>query len=66
MNYLSPADLTSKKTITDGVCSECGAQPKLAGMMLDSAGGRMVRMFECECGKQSWAYEPKPARSVGH
>jgi uncharacterized protein YfaQ (DUF2300 family) len=62
MNYVSPADRTGKKTIPDRAC----AQPKLAGMMLDSAGGRMVRMFECECGKQSWTYEPKQAHSVGH
>ena len=27
---------------------------------------RMVSMFECECGKQTWAYEPKQARSVDH
>jgi hypothetical protein len=66
MNYVSPADLTGKKTIEDGVCSQCGAQPKLTGVMLDSVGGRMVSMFECECGKQSWTYEPKQARSVGH
>ena len=66
MNYVSPADLTGKKTIADSVCSQCGAQPKLAGVMLDSVGGRMVSMFECECGKQTWAYEPKQARSVDH
>ena len=56
----------TNKTIADGACSQCGVQPKLAGVMLDSVGGRMVSMFECDCGKQSWSYEPKQARSVGH
>jgi hypothetical protein len=66
MNYV-PTVSPDKKTIMDGACSQCGAQPKLAGMILDSVGGRIVRMFECEgCGKQAWAYEPKQAHSVGH
>ena len=66
MNYVSPTDFTDKKTVQNRACCQCGAQPKEVGMMLDSARGRVVRMFKCECGEQAWVYDPKQALSVGH
>jgi hypothetical protein len=55
MNYLSATNLARKITIEGGRCKRCGAQPQLVSTMLDSAKGRIVRMFECQCGEQTWA-----------
>jgi hypothetical protein len=46
---------TNLKTIEDRTCSRCGAQLELVNTMLDSAKGRIIRMFNCQCGKQTWA-----------
>ena len=55
MNYFSKTNLTGKKTIEDRHCSRCDAQPKLVNSMLDLAHGRIIRMFKCQCGEQTWA-----------
>lgn len=55
MNYFSPSILTGKKTVEERRCSRCDAQPMLVGSMLDSAKGRAIRMFKCQCGEQTWA-----------
>jgi hypothetical protein len=59
MNYLSPTNLTGKKTVEGGKCGSCGAQPRLVSTMLDSAKGRIIRMFKCECGQHIWASDPE-------
>jgi hypothetical protein len=55
MNYLSATKLARKITIEGRRCNRCGAQPQLVSTMLDSAKGRIVRMFKCQCGEQTWA-----------
>jgi DNA-directed RNA polymerase subunit RPC12/RpoP len=35
-------------------CSKCGKEPKFLGAMLDSAKGRNIRMYECQCGSKTW------------
>jgi len=35
-------------------CSKCGKEPKLIGAILDSAKGRNIRMYECQCGDRTW------------
>jgi len=36
-------------------CSQCGKKPAQVRSMLDPVRGRMVRMFKCECGEQTWS-----------
>jgi hypothetical protein len=33
-------------------------ESKLVGTMLDSNKGRIIRMFRCQCGEQTWFSEP--------
>jgi hypothetical protein len=36
-------------------CNHCGERPALVRTMLNSLTGRTVRMFNCECGEQTWS-----------
>lgn len=40
-------------------CSHCGGKPAQVRTMLHSLTGRMVRMFKCECGEQTWSEDKK-------
>jgi hypothetical protein len=53
MNNFSTTNLTGKNTIEGRRCNRCGAQPQLVNTMLDSAKGRIIRMFKCQCGEQT-------------
>jgi len=35
-------------------CRKCGKEPKFTGAILDSAKGRSIRMYECQCGSRTW------------
>jgi uncharacterized protein with PIN domain len=58
MNYFSTGKLFGPKTREENRCSYCSAQLKLVSKMMDPRRGRMVRIFECGCGQQSWADDP--------
>jgi hypothetical protein len=55
INYIGTTKLAGKITIEGRRCNRCGAQPQLVSTMLDSAKGRIVRMFKCQCGEETWA-----------
>jgi hypothetical protein len=59
VNQLDPTHLSFEKSVQDRRCQHCGAQAQLTGKMLDSARGRIIRMFKCECGEQTWTSDPK-------
>jgi hypothetical protein len=40
-------------------CSHCGVKPAQVRTMLNSLNSRMVRMFKCECGEQTWSEDKK-------
>ena len=48
------AKTISAKDVVGVRCPKCVAQPKLIGRMLDPRSGHTVRVFECECGEQTW------------
>jgi hypothetical protein len=35
-------------------CGKCGKELKFIGAMLDSAKGRNIRRYECQCGDGMW------------
>ncbi len=35
-------------------CGKCGRDPKFIGAILDSAKGRNIRVYECQCGSTTW------------
>jgi hypothetical protein len=35
-------------------CPVCAAVPRLAQTMLDSRKGKMVSLFQCQCGERIW------------
>ncbi len=35
-------------------CGKCGEDPKFIRAILDSAKGRNIRMYECQCGSITW------------
>jgi len=35
-------------------CGKCGKEPKFVSAILDSAKGRNIRMYECQCGDRTW------------
>ena len=51
------AKTLSAKDVVAVRCPECAAQPRLIGRMLDPRRGHTVRVFECECGEQTWTDE---------
>jgi len=58
MNFISTKQMTGSETKKTGSCTRCGAEPQLVGTMLDSNKGRTIRMFRCQCGEQTWIFEP--------
>ena len=53
-NHFSTTNFTGRKSIEDRTCSRCGAKLELVNTMLDSAKGRIIRVFNCQCGRQTW------------
>jgi hypothetical protein len=49
----------AKDTATVTRCSRCGAQPRLVQQMLDARNGGTLRMYECDCGEQTWHHTTK-------
>ena len=35
-------------------CNHCGRKPALTVKMLNPQNGKIVRMFKCQCGEQTW------------
>jgi len=35
-------------------CDECGRKPRSQLKMLNPQTGKIVRMFKCQCGAQTW------------
>ena len=58
MNFISTKQATGSETKEASHCVRCGEEPKLVGTMLDSRKGRTIRMIRCQCGEQTWVYEP--------
>jgi hypothetical protein len=54
VNYFSPTKPAARQAAEHLRCSRCEAPPAFMFSMLDSARGRTVRMFECQCGEQIW------------
>jgi hypothetical protein len=58
MNFISTKQVIGSGTKEPSRCIRCGEEPKLVGTMLDSSKGRTIRMIRCQCGEQTWIYEP--------
>jgi hypothetical protein len=58
MNFISTKQMTGSETKEPRRCIRCSAEPKHIGTMLDSNKGRIIRMFRCQCGEQTWVFEP--------
>src|SRR6516225_10209809 len=54
---LSPAMNTKTPKPTSPPCTRCGKQPEFVTSMLDPKAGRIVLMFQCQCGNTSWTSE---------
>ena len=58
MNFISTKQMTGSETKEPRRCIRCGAEPKIIGTILDSSKGRIIRTFRCQCGEQTWIFEP--------
>jgi hypothetical protein len=54
VSHFVPTKLAGRDSGERLPCSRCHSQPAFMFSMLDSARGRTVRMFECQCGEQIW------------
>lgn len=63
MNYFTTRHVSGPEAKEPRRCIRCSAEPKLVGTMLDSNKGRIIRMFKCHCGEQTWVSDP--ARIAG-
>jgi hypothetical protein len=46
-----------KQQPTSPRCLECGEQPKLTTSMMDPSKGRVLHVFDCNCGNKTWTSE---------
>ncbi len=58
MNYFTTRHVSGPEAKEPRRCIRCSAEPKLVGTMLDSNKGRIIRMFKCHCGEQTWVSDP--------
>ena len=57
MDCTDPEKLSDNEARDDdfvAFCPTCASRPRLVIAILDSSKGKMVRMFECQCGEIVW------------